>query len=101
MRLTRVKITNHSRIADLDIEVRDHLVLVGPNDSGKSSLLRCLDLLLGASIPQLYNRLSASDFRNTDEPLVIEARLADFGSACNALFPTRSPSIPLTEPQVC
>lgn len=42
MRLTRFKVENHRRLADLDIEVRDHLVLVGANDVGKSSLLRCL-----------------------------------------------------------
>ena len=46
MRLTRLKVENHKRLADLDIVVRDHLVLVGANDVGKSSLLRCLDLLL-------------------------------------------------------
>ena len=57
MRLTRFKVENHRRLADLDIEVRDHLVLVGANDVGKSSLLRCLDLLLGASTAQLYSCL--------------------------------------------
>jgi putative ATP-dependent endonuclease of OLD family len=87
MRLTRVKVANHSRLADLDIEVRDHLVLVGPNDSGKSSLLRCLDLLLGASIPQIYSRLSASDLRNTDQALMIEATLGSFSKTDKALFP--------------
>lgn len=44
MRLTRIKIENYSRLASTEIEVREHLVLVGPNDVGKSSLLRCLDL---------------------------------------------------------
>lgn len=65
MRLTRLKVENHKRLADLEIEVRDHLVLVGANDVGKSSLLRCLDLLLGASTAQLYSQISAEDF----EPL--------------------------------
>jgi putative ATP-dependent endonuclease of the OLD family len=46
MRLTRIIISNHSRLVDLDLEVRNHLVLVGV---GKSSLLRCFDLLLGSS----------------------------------------------------
>lgn len=50
MRLTRLEIRNHSRIADTEIEVRDHLVLVGPNDVGKSSLLRCLDFLLNGRL---------------------------------------------------
>lgn len=87
MRLTRLKVENHKRLADLEIEVRDHLVLVGANDVGKSSLLRCLDLLLGASTAQLYSRISAEDFRATDQPFVIEGTLADFTDVDKALFP--------------
>ncbi|MCT2985396.1 AAA family ATPase [Propionibacterium freudenreichii] len=44
MKLSRFKVENHERLEDFDIEVRDHLVLVGANDVGKSSLLRCLDI---------------------------------------------------------
>lgn len=87
MRLTRLKVENHKRLADLEIEVRDHLVLVGANDVGKSSLLRCLDLLLGASTAQLYSHISAEDFRALDQPFVIEATLADFSADETALFP--------------
>ncbi|MCB8045003.1 AAA family ATPase [Microbacterium oxydans] len=47
MKLTRIKVENYSRLQDLDLEIRDHLVLIGANDVGKSSLLRCLDLILG------------------------------------------------------
>lgn len=78
---------NHSRLADLDIEVREHLVLVGPNDVGKSSVLRCIDLLLGASTAQLYARLTSEDLRDVDQPLVIEAILTSFSPADEALFP--------------
>jgi len=35
MRLQRVTITNHARVADVDFEVHEHLVLIGPNESGK------------------------------------------------------------------
>lgn len=87
MRLTGIRVINHSRLADLSLEVREHLVLVGPNDVGKSSLLRCLDLLLGASIAALYQRIEPSDFRLKDEPFVIEADLADFRTDDEALFP--------------
>ena len=87
MRLTRVKIENHSRLADLEIEVRDHLVLVGANDVGKSSLLRCLDLLLGASTAQLYSRIAAEDLRAADQPVVIEVDLRDFSDDDKAQFP--------------
>ena len=87
MRLTGIRITNHSRLADLDLEVREHLVLVGPNDVGKSSVLRCLDLLLGASIAALYQRIETADFRKKDDPFVIEGDLADFTPDDEALFP--------------
>ena len=61
-------------------------MLVGPNDVGKSSLIRCLDLLLGASVAQLYARISAADFRDPALPLVLEAVLADFTDQEKALF---------------
>lgn len=86
MKLKSFNIENHSRLQDATIAVRDHLVLVGPNDVGKSSLIRCLDLLLGASVAQLYSRLSSEDFRNPGQPLVIEAGLGDFSDPEKALF---------------
>ena len=87
MRLTHVAVKNHSRLQDLDLEVRGHMVLVGPNDVGKSSLLRCLDLLLGASTAQLYSRVSIDDFRNPDQSFDVEATLADFSADDQALYP--------------
>ncbi len=87
MRLTSVAIRNHTRVADLYIEVRRHLVLVGTNDSGKTSILRCLDLLLGASQGALYTSITADDVRDRARPFVIEAQLEcaandpDFGRA--------------------
>ena len=87
MHVTNLKVQNYSRLADLDIEIRKHLVLVGPNDVGKSSLLRCLDLLLGASTAQIYSSLVLEDVRDADQPLVIEVDLEDFNSDQEALFP--------------
>lgn len=86
MRLRSVRIENHARLQDAAIDVREHLVLVGPNDVGKSSLMRCLDLLFGASTAQLYSRLSMADFRDPEQPLVLEAMLADFTDQEMALF---------------
>jgi putative ATP-dependent endonuclease of OLD family len=87
MRLTRLVIANHSRLQDVELEVRQHMVLVGPNDVGKSSLLRCLDLLLGASTAQLYSRLTTDDLRDQALPLVVEADLVDFTRDDEAVFP--------------
>jgi putative ATP-dependent endonuclease of OLD family len=87
VRVSRLSVQNYSRLADLDIEVRQHLVLVGPNDVGKSSLLRCLDLLLGASTAQLYSWLVPEDLRDPDQPLIIDADLEEFDADQEALFP--------------
>jgi putative ATP-dependent endonuclease of the OLD family len=87
MKLQTIGVQNHSRLEDAEIQVREHLVLVGPNDVGKSSLIRCLDSLPGASAAQLYARLSAADFRDQDKPLVVEAVLDGLGAQDRALFP--------------
>ena len=87
MRLTRVKVENHSRLQDLELEVRQHMVLIGPNDVGKSSLLRCLDLLLGASTGQLYNQITPEDLRESGRPFVVETDLCGFSDTEQELFP--------------
>lgn len=87
MRLTRVKVENHRRLQDLELEVRQHMVLIGPNDVGKSSLLRCLDLLLGASTGQLYNQITPEDLREPGHPFAVEADLCGFSDTEQALFP--------------
>lgn len=87
MQLQRLTVTNHSRLADVEVEVRKHLVLVGANDVGKSSLLRCMDLLLGASTAQLYARVTAEDVDDTSLPMVLEATLVDLTDDESAHFP--------------
>lgn len=87
MKLTRLHIQNHSRIVDVEIEVRDHLVLVGANDVGKSSMLRCLQLILGASTAQLYAQITAEDFRDAESEFVVQVELADFSDDEKAAFP--------------
>ena len=87
MKLRAVGVWNHSRLQDVEVEVRQHLVLVGPNDVGKSSLIRCLDFLLGASTAQLYARLGSTDFRDPEKPLVLQAVLDELDEQDQALFP--------------
>lgn len=96
MRLTRVVVKNHSRLDETDIEIRGHLILVGPNDVGKSSLLRCLDLLLGASTAQIYSRTTIDDFRDETQPFVIEATIADLAAEDQAAFPDEATVDPAT-----
>lgn len=87
MKLCNVQITNHSRMKDLNIEVRDNLILIGSNGSGKSSLIRCLDLLLGKTTQQLYYNITPSDFTSDTDPLVIQAVLEDLSDDERSHFP--------------
>jgi putative ATP-dependent endonuclease of OLD family len=97
MRLSRVEITNHSRIQDLDIEVRRHAVIVGANDVGKSSILRMLNLALSASTAGLYQALGPSDLRDLEQPLVVNAWWVDFTEKNRRPFPSE---ISIAEDQV-
>jgi len=85
MRLTNIAVTNYARLHDLDIAVRGHLVIVGANDVGKTSLLRLLNLLLG-STAQLYQGLSLQDLRDEDQTLSITASFDDFTVDERTLF---------------
>lgn len=78
MKLTQFSIVGHAVLQDLDVAVRDHLVVIGANDVGKTSILRLLNLLLGASMQQIYQGLTPADIRDPDEPLTVQARLEDF-----------------------
>ena len=93
MKLRAIGIWNHSRLRDAEVEVREHLALVGPDDVGKSSVIRCSDFLLGASTAQLYARLNATDFRDPDKPLVIQATLDDLGGHVGDSLPGRDPAL--------
>lgn len=86
MRITSVSITNHSRIPDLSLNIRQHAVIVGANDVGKSSILRLLDLVLGASTGGLYQRLSNKDLADPATPLIVVVGLAEFTDDERALF---------------
>lgn len=85
MRIHRITVENYSRIADLDIDVRGHLVIVGANDVGKTSLLRILNLVLG-STAQLYQKLSLDDLRSQEKKLTVEVLFADFTEVERAAF---------------
>lgn len=88
MRLTSISIRNHSRVADLDVQVRRHAVIVGANDVGKTSILRLLNLALGTSAAGLYQALSPADLRETDLPMVTNLTLGGFSDAERTLFPS-------------
>ncbi|MEV7702098.1 AAA family ATPase [Streptomyces sp. NPDC088922] len=81
-----MRITNYARLQDLDVEVRQHLVVVGANDVGKTSLLRLLNLVLAGSLGQLYQGLSRADLRDVGKPLTVDAVLNGFSDVERGLF---------------
>lgn len=87
MRISSIRISNHSRLSDCTLEVREHLILVGSNGSGKSSLIRCLDLLLGKTTQQLYYNINDSDFRDVERPLLIEVKMTALTKDELSFFP--------------
>ena len=87
MRLQRVTITNHSRVADMDFEVHEHLVLIGPNESGKSSILRTLSALLSGSQAALYSYFTPDLVADAASPLVVEVVLTDIVDEDGTWFP--------------
>ena len=87
MKLNRLKIANCSRVADIDIEARDNMVLIGPNGSGKTTVLLCLDMLLGMSDQRLRGELSEEFIRDESQPLIVEAALGNLDADELAAFP--------------
>jgi putative ATP-dependent endonuclease of OLD family len=85
VRLERIEMKNYKRLSDLDIAVRGHLVLIGANDVGKTSLLRALNLTLGPTA-QLYQLLGPGDLRDLDHSLVVKVVFIDFTDAERSLF---------------
>ena len=67
MRIHSVKIKNFRSIVSCDFEFADLLVLVGKNNSGKSSIIDAIEMLL------FKNKVnSVYDFNNTSKPVEIE-----------------------------
>jgi putative ATP-dependent endonuclease of the OLD family len=87
MRIRDVSWSNYRRLPDGEIELRDHLVLVGPNDSGKSSILRAMNFCLGMAGAQLAAAIEPRDFSDATKPLRIEVTLGDLNSDEAAAFP--------------
>lgn len=87
MKIASIKISNHSRISDCIIDVRDNLILVGANGSGKSSIVRCLDLTLGKTTQQLYYSIDSSDFKDKDLPFFVEVKLRMLSADEKTFFP--------------
>ena len=69
MRLCRIKVQNFRCIDHLEIRPRNYTSLIGPNNAGKSSLLRAIEIFLNQVTP------SVDEWRkgHEKEPIIIEA----------------------------
>lgn len=79
--------SNYRRLPNGQIDIRDHLVLVGPNDTGKSSIVRALHLCLGMAHGQATSAITARDFTYETEPIVITVTLDGIDDDDRAAFP--------------
>jgi putative ATP-dependent endonuclease of the OLD family len=62
MRIARVKIDNFRGIASGELLIPDHAVLVGDNNSGKSTVLEAIDLVLGPERLSRHPIIDEHDF---------------------------------------
>jgi putative ATP-dependent endonuclease of the OLD family len=80
LRIARLKIKGFRGANDADISLGQHTVLVGPNNSGKTTLIEALALLLGRD--RLVRRLTEHDFYGSNPEaatrILIIATLTDF-----------------------
>lgn len=87
MRIKELSWANYRRLPDGNLSVRNHLVLVGPNDSGKSSVVRALHLGLGMAHGQVAAAISERDFTDPALPLTITVTLDGIDATDRAAFP--------------
>ena len=87
VRTDGIRWTNYRRLADARLSMRGHLVLLGPNDSGKRRVLRAVHLCRGVPGTQLSSSVQPRDLTSPDQPLVI----GDVRSSL-AYAPTDAPS---------
>ncbi|AOF87344.1 AAA domain protein [Hydrogenophaga sp. RAC07] len=62
MYITRVKVVNFRSLADVEVLLDDYTALVGLNDSGKSNLLRALNLFFNGQTDLGHQLSFANDF---------------------------------------
>ena len=87
MKIRDITWSNYRRLPDGHLQVRDHLVLVGPNDTGKSSIVRALNICLGMAHGQAAAAVSSRDFTDQALPLTFTLTLDGIEEDDRAAFP--------------
>ena len=71
MRLVKAHIENFRSLRNIDVNFNKCTIFVGKNNTGKSNVLKAIDLVLGEG----YYRVTNNDFYNQDESLTIKIDL--------------------------
>jgi len=87
VKIREISWSNYRRLPDGNIAVRNHLVLVGPNDTGKSSIVRAVNLCIGMNHGLLGNAVSERDFTDATKPMLLTVTLGDIRDSDRAAFP--------------
>lgn len=64
--LTRLRVKNFRCLEDIDVPLGRLVAFVGPNGSGKTTILRAIELVLGDTWPSLRSFRIPQDFTNFD-----------------------------------
>lgn len=75
MRLVKAHIKNFRAISDLEVEIGQHTIFIGPNGVGKSCILKAIDKFFAKSA-----NVSIEDFfeKNTQDPIDVTLTFSDF-----------------------
>lgn len=86
MRLQHVTVENCASCPPVSADVRGHLVVVGANEAGKSTLLRLLDATLSWPYGRLLNELPVTAILDSTRPLVVEVTLDELDDEAQSVF---------------
>ncbi|MGK0155702.1 MAG: putative ATP-dependent endonuclease of OLD family [Neolewinella sp.] len=87
MKIREISWSNYRRLPGATIAVRDHLVLVGPNDTGKSSVVRAVNLCIGMAHGLVANAVTVRDFTDPAKPVLVTVTLDGIDDKDRAAFP--------------
>ncbi|MEM9477036.1 MAG: AAA family ATPase [Pseudomonadota bacterium] len=89
MRLSRIVIQNYRALQDFDVEIKDDLTcIIGENNTGKTAVLRAIQICLDVTLPAYFRSLIREDIHSAldisqPEQVLIGVELTDFQGKVN------------------